>query len=291
MDNSFPLADHLYLVDPSLTEEHRPETLKPASIRETQRLLEKYGGESMILAGGTSMTEDGLRSVRYLIDIGGLGLSYIMGNPDGVHIGASTSLQGILDSPLMHVSPFNVLTEAIQRIPQNVWGRATIGGSICSSRSKDTPVALIALDTRVVIVKVGVSKIIPLSDFFIGDGETALSRREFLKEVYIPKQPETSGAAYVSTDSLRIGVWLNMDADGSCNDAHIVLGTDSTVPLRAFEAEKTLKGQTVTDRGAEDAALFVLEEMRNRGVSMQRKDDYYVSLITQAILEAHKNTA
>ena len=40
------------------------------------------------------------------------------------------------------------------------------------------------------------SKRVLLLDFFVGDGVTALSRGELLREVYIPKQPETSTATF-----------------------------------------------------------------------------------------------
>jgi CO/xanthine dehydrogenase FAD-binding subunit len=158
--------------------------------------LKEYGSRAKIIAGGTGLYEIAhrglLSDIEALIDINGLGLSFIKLEDDYLCLGAATTMSSLSHSKLVSSKPFGAIGDALSAIqPLQVKNVATIGGAICTALPFfDLPVALMALDARVVIGPGSVTK--KLSDFIQGYFAIDLSEGEFLKEVRVPNKMQES---------------------------------------------------------------------------------------------------
>jgi carbon-monoxide dehydrogenase medium subunit len=129
----------------------------------------------------------------------------------------------------------------------------TIGGNLVNAvPSADLPPILIALDSQARIVGTSRERTIPLEDFFLGPGNTALESGEILAEIIIPDQP-TTGSNYIKFGLRRAGALAVAGvassitvSDGTCQDVRIVLGAVAPTPMRARQAEHVLRGRKIS---------------------------------------------
>ena len=114
------------------------ELLQPAGLDDAISLLDKYGNDAMVLAGGLDSMDwlkDRIRRPRYVVDLGAIeGLRGVKASGDGVEIGAMTTLTEVVRSPLLR-EKFGVLMEGAEKAasPQ-IRNQGTIGGNV----SQDT---------------------------------------------------------------------------------------------------------------------------------------------------------
>lgn len=158
---------------------------KPASLAEVFELLERYGEEASILAGGQSLIPAlnmRLSAPRVLIDINGLEmLAGIRVSGSTLTIGALTRHRSVERSaevarhvPLLHQAMPHVAHAAIRN-------RGTFGGSISfADPAAELPACSVALDTQFVIASKGGERRVAARDFFKGLYETALHPGEVL---------------------------------------------------------------------------------------------------------------
>ena len=136
-----------------LTEYHKPETLE-----EAMKLLRRTSIKTVPLAGGTSLVPSAAPEVQAVVDLGALGLSFIKTsevseNLRGLKIGATTTLQTIVDHAELRTYADGVLTVAIlDAASRQTREAATIAGSIVSAAG-NSPLftALLALDARLTV--------------------------------------------------------------------------------------------------------------------------------------------
>ncbi len=250
------------------------EYLAPKTLKKAIMLLDKYGDECKVIAGGQSMLvlmKQGLVSPQYLIDIKGISeLNYI--KPDakgGLRIGALTPHRAIEKSAVIKKG-FAILAEMEQHlasIQTRNWG--TIGGNLCHADPAGDPApSLIALNATVKVTGAKGERTILLEDFFKDFYETALRPGEILTEIQVPNPSPNSGAAYKKfglseEDMAIVGVAVSLTLDSAmktCKAARIALGAVAPTPLRARQAEKVLLGKAVSDKLIEKAAQVASEE-------------------------------
>jgi hypothetical protein len=131
---------------PNLRAYHRPTTLD-----EAVRLIRPPA--VVPLGGGTVLLPARDPAVEEVVDLSGLGLTYIRAGEDGIRIGATTPLQHLLESPLLadltggHIGPVLRLTAS-----RNLRGQATVGGTVASG-GPENPflVLLLALDAGLTV--------------------------------------------------------------------------------------------------------------------------------------------
>ena len=110
------------------------ELLQPAGLDDAISLLDKYGNEAMVLAGGLDSMDwlkDRIRRPRYVVDLGAIeGLRGVKASGDGVEIGAMTTLTEVVRNPLLR-EKFGVLLEGAEKAasPQ-IRNQGTIGGNL-----------------------------------------------------------------------------------------------------------------------------------------------------------------
>ena len=183
---------------------------KATSVAHALALLERFGPEARILAGGHSlipMMKLRLAQPETLIDINGLGeLSYLTVTGGELRIGALTRHAQLLDSAEA-ARHFTILHDAEQVIADPVvrnWG--TVGGSLCQADpSEDLSAAFAALKATMVIAHPGGTRTVPARDFHTGPYETVVGPAEILTEIRIKIRPG-GGSAYEKVGR-RAGDW------------------------------------------------------------------------------------
>jgi aerobic carbon-monoxide dehydrogenase medium subunit len=279
----------------------------PDSMEEALSLLGDLGSSAMILAGGTDLLvkmKHGLHSPQALVSLKNLrdlkAIRYEAGR--GVVIGALSSMNDIVDSPVLHAH-FLSFSEAAHRMAANqVRNLGTIGGNLANAvPSADMPPLLIALDARISLVGPSGEREMPLEDFFVDRCCTLIEQNEIITEVTIPDQP-TTGSTYYKFGLRRsgalavVGVAAAVTVNGSVvDDCRICLGAVAPTPMRARMAEDLLRGQEWTDELLERAGVKAAQEECFPISDIRGSDEYRRDLVRvftrralkRAITEGH----
>ncbi len=244
----------------------------PKTIPEAVSLLQKYGDDAKILAGGHSLIplmKLRLASPRYLIDINRIpGLEYIKESDGHLTIGALTREAEIETSELIR-SKFPILadTGAVIGDPL-VRAMATVGGNLAhGDPANDHPATMLALGAEVVAVGPKGERRIPVTQFFTGPLTTVLAPNEVLTEIRIPTPPPNSGGAYMKLErkvgdfaTAAVAVQLTVGKGNVCERAGIGLTNVGPTPLKAARAEQALRGKVLDEKAIQQAAQLASEE-------------------------------
>jgi len=284
-------------------QEHSPfcpkEYFHPTSIRETVELLDRYGESAWLIAGGTDLMVEKNPKVRVLVDVTGLGLSYVNSEEIGISIGAATLIADVANAPILQKGPFQMITEAARSLgtPQ-IRNMATIGGNICRpSPAADMGPPLLALNARIKIVGRDGSKEVSAEQFFVGVNQDSLQPGEMATEILISFPAERTGAAFVKKGRVAAGdlsivsvaVLLTLDHNGMCGEVRIALGAVAPVPMRAPKAEKLLKGEIPRKDLLERTAEQASEEIKP--ISDLRASEEYRRVLSRVLVERALNQA
>ncbi len=246
---------------------------EPRTIREALELLARWGEAARILAGGTDLlVQMKMRRVepKCVINIKRIPeLDYVREGPTGVRIGAATRLRRLERSGTIR-RLFPALYRAIRWMASvQVRNMATIGGNLCNaSPAADTAPPLMVYGARVKLASVSGERTLPIEDFFTGPGRTAMRPGEMLTEIWIPRQPEGTGSAFIKVartamDLAKVNVAVALTLRGwSASDVRIALGSVAPTPMRAREAEAALEGRPPTEDLLRRVGEIASEEIR-----------------------------
>jgi len=253
------------------------EYLAPKNLKEACSFLKEHGDKARVMAGGTDLLVGmkqrimrpqvviGLKSLPDLDSI-----SYRDGQ--GVSLGALATHRSIVDHPSLR-RDFGGLWTACSKIgtPQ-VRNMGTVGGNLCNAApSADTAPPLIASQAALKLAGLEETRTLPMEDFFVGPGRTALRPGEILVEIDVPRPPSRSALVYhklparsaVDIAAVGVAVFLAL-APGkeTCEEVRIALGAVGPTPLRARSAEGVLRGERLTDQAIEKAAQMASADAR-----------------------------
>jgi len=277
------------------------EYIEPASLSEAVALLDRYGGEARILAGGTDLLvwmKEGARNPRYLINIKHIpGVRHIhYSQSEGLRIGALTTVREIETAEIVK-ERFSALGQAAKELASiQVRNLATIGGNLCTaSPAAELAPPLLALGARIRLRGLRGERVLPLDEFFQGPGSTTIDR-EILTEIMIPS-PEPEGRSIYKSISRRNAVDLaivgvaaagRVDADSKeWKSIRIALGAVAPTPFRARTAEKLVLGKKAGPDIVVEAARAAAEEARPitdlRGSAWYRRE--MIQVLVRRVLE------
>lgn len=250
--------------------------LKAETIHQAVEYLAANEGAKLV-AGGTDLLlqmKRGKITPARLVSIKGISeLGIIREEQDCYIIGANVThrqaeMSGLIKARLC------ALHDAVTQVGSvQIRNTATIVGNICNAApSADTAGPLLVLNAKVKAVGVSGTRIIELKDFFVGPGETVLNTDEIVTEIIIDKLPMYSGSAYIkfsrrkAMDLSMLGVAVSITSSDKkwIEDIKIALGTAAPTPIRAYEAEKTLKGAEISETVLEKAARVAMKEAQPR---------------------------
>lgn len=231
-----------------------------------------------LIAGGTDLMiefERGVRKACAIIDISRLqGLNRIALEADSagadiIHLGPLVTHNDVVASSLC-VERATPLALACREVgaPQ-IRNRATVAGNlITASPANDTITALIALDAHVTLRSVRGSRVVPLSEFYVGVRKTVMQPDEMLIDIAITALKPNQHGIYlklglrraqaisvvncaVMIEQATTGLIAADDGDTNATpaitDIRIALGAVAPTIIRAKDAERSLVGNPLSE--------------------------------------------
>jgi CO/xanthine dehydrogenase FAD-binding subunit len=170
---------------------HQFEYVKPRSLGEAVKTLDRYGTRARILAGGTDliglMADEAVKP-EIVIDIKGLrGLGNIELKKGALHLGALVTFSDLRNSPIV-AKAFPVIREMTGWVASvGIRNRATVVGNVCSAvPCCDSGPILLIYDAVVHVTGRAGRRRIPIGEWFVGSRKTALKRGEVVTGLAIP---------------------------------------------------------------------------------------------------------
>ncbi len=236
------------------------------SVDEAIALLQQYGDEAKVLAGGHSLLPTmkmRLAQPGHLVDIGRIsGLSYIREDSGAIAVGAMTRYSTIMRSDVVG-KYFALLPEGTALIgDQQIRNRGTIGGSVAhSDPAADMPGMVLALKADIVVQGPGGKRTIRADDFFLDLFATALKPGEIVTEIRFAIPPARTGSAYTKLANkashyavVGCAAVVSLGGDGTCSSASVVITGASVKPTRASAVEAALVGKKLDEATVAAAA-------------------------------------
>lgn len=176
---------------------------RPTTLAQAVDLLEAHGRAARPLAGGTDLIirlRDGTVRPTIVIDLKRIPelRPSIREEAGRLTISATTVMTDIAaDERVRRL--FVALAEAAAVVGAvQIRNRATLGGNICNaSPAADTATPLLVYEADIVVAGRGGIRRVPIADFFIRSGETALAPGELVTSIELPVPDRRTGAAHL----------------------------------------------------------------------------------------------
>jgi carbon-monoxide dehydrogenase medium subunit len=237
----------------------------PATLDEALALLDRYGDEAKVLAGGQSLIP--LMKLRFaaprvLVDINRIpGLDELRDEGDGLRIGALVRHKTCERSEVLR-GRYGVLGDAAPLISDPlVRNLGTVAGSLAHADPQgDWGSALLAARAEVVARSPAGERRIALDELFQGPFTTSLSPTEVITHVRVPNPGAHAGGTYLKLerkvgDFATVGVAVQLSlADGKVERVGIALTAVGPHNLRARAAEEALAGADLDEDAIREAA-------------------------------------
>ncbi|BAL80353.1 FAD binding domain-containing protein [Caldisericum exile] len=229
----------------------------PKTLEEALQIKNDLKGSIKVIAGGTDLVvhlkqdqvnEDKLLDVSRLEELKG-----VVDKGDTIYIGAGTTHTEILENTLIKDS-VPILFDAIKSIgsPQ-IRNIGTIGGNIANaSPAGDSIPALFVLLSKLHVKSVEGSREIPIEDFFLGPGKTALKENEIIMGVEFEKMKDNDIGFFrkvgqrkgTAISVVNAAVRLTKDSiPNKFSKAYVALGAVAPTVVRAKIVENALTSE------------------------------------------------
>jgi carbon-monoxide dehydrogenase medium subunit len=241
----------------------------PVNLPDALSLLNRYGDEAKLLAGGHSllpMMKLRFAAPGHLIDLGKIGeLKGIKQVGNEIHIGAMMTENELIWSKLL-AEKVPLLVEGARQIsdPQ-VRYKGTLGGDIShGDPGNDHPALMLALGASFALKSARGERVVAADGYFLGLYATRIEPGEIMTHIRIPIPAAGTGWCYAKLKrktgdfaAAAAAVLLQVKG-GSVGQARIALTNMGPTPLRAQAAEEYLQGKPLTDAAIAEAARLAM---------------------------------
>lgn len=240
---------------------HRPQTLDEALALLTQP-------DTLPLGGGTLLSQPTTDSVS-VVDLQRLGLDSLRVNGNELSIGATCSLQSLLEAD---DCPEAMKSALKLEAPLNVRNTATAAGTLVASDGRSTFVtALLSLDAKVTVIG-GRSSVGSEQLSVISVGEYALTRpRGLITQIAIPLNVKFA-FEYVSRTPADKPIVCAALTQWSSGRTRLVLGGYGRTPLLAMDGTEA-EGLDASIHSAQAAARNAFHEAADEWASAEYRMD------------------
>jgi carbon-monoxide dehydrogenase medium subunit len=240
------------------------------TVPEAVALLDRYGEDAKVLAGGQSllpMMKLRLAEPRHLVDIGPIGeLRTIREEGGFLYIGAGVSEAGAIASEVLGNKCPLICETARQIGDPQVRNRGTLGGNLAhGDPGNDQPAVMLALGASVILRGKAGERSVSIDGFYRGLYETQLQPGELLVNIRIPVPSPHSGYSYRKLKrktgdfaTAAAAVQLSLDSAGNCARIGIALTNVAPMAVKVREAEQLLTGKRITTELIEQAAQIAM---------------------------------
>jgi carbon-monoxide dehydrogenase medium subunit len=247
----------------------------PSTLLETFDLLDTYGEDAHLMAGGTALVlllQQGLVQPGHVVGLRKVSeLQGIRRLPDGgLQIRAMATHRQAETSADVQAYCSALVNNFARVATIRIRNQGTVGGNLAhADPAQDPPPMLIALGGEAVVASKTAERRIPLDEFFVDYFETAMQPGEVLVSIDLPPLPQGTGVTYkkflprTQDDyaTVSVAAALRLSADHTCEDVRVALGAAATVPVHARKVEEALRGQRLDAQTIKDAAALVRDEV------------------------------
>jgi xanthine dehydrogenase FAD-binding subunit len=276
-----------------------------ASLDEAFSHMSRHGGAARVIAGATDLLtwarEGRAGDVHYdaMLDVTNIALlSGIRMEKGRVRIGANVPIADFLRDPLLLEHAPVLRRCAVWFADDQIREQATIGGNLVNaSPAADAVPPLLAMNATVTLWQRDAqglaSRTMPLSDFILGPGTTALQPYELLGHVEVDPTGAW-GTAFEKVGHRRslvistvcLAVLVRLDPTGRYfDDVRIAIGAVGPVPERLHDVERLLAGRAVDAGLVAEAAQMAEHRVRSRSRQEYRRE-VLVHFIERGIVNA-----
>jgi CO/xanthine dehydrogenase FAD-binding subunit len=242
---------------------------RPAMLSDALALLEEYGADGCLLAGGTDLVVE-LRNrairPRIVIDLKRVAeLSPSISETGNRLRISATTLMADIEADAHVRARFPALVEAASTVGSiQIRNRATLAGNIChASPAADTAPALLVYGAEVNVASVRGTRRLPLTEFFLGPGKTALQAGELVTSIDMRLSKERHGAAFGrltrrhGVDLATINLCCRVDASGRTQFAYGAVGPR---PFLVADESRVLADPKASDAARDKVLLRLLTQ-------------------------------
>ena len=267
---------------------------QPLSIPEALDMLARYDGKARIIAGGTDvipLLRQGDLLADALIDITRLPqMNKVEADGGSICLGGLVTHAQVCSSALIRERA-GFLAEAAGTVgsPQ-IRNVATVAGNLISGQpAADTSIPLLALNAKVKIISRAGEREIPLTQFFLGQGQTALDcSREILTQIRFSALQKNQGGCFLrlgmrkalALPILVLATVVTIDpGKKTIKDAAIAIGPVAPTTFRALKTEAKLRGAPISRGSLEMAAQSAFEEANPRSSLLRGSLEYRKEMV------------
>ncbi len=276
----------------------------PATLDECLHLLERYGDDAALLAGGQSlipMLRFRIMQPAHVIAIRGIDgrLRAIRKSDEGVAIGASVTYSAVQRSAEVR-SACPGLPDAIELVAHPaVRTRGTVCGNLCQADpASELPAVALIMGARFKLCSLTGERVVAAEDYFVGPYLTARRSDEILAEVVFPKRPAAESVVVKEVTRLRGGFPMTGVAVALTRGDGTKLGSVALAcfgvhfkQIRVREAEAALEAKGYTTAGiaaAADAIDRAIEPQSDPYASAEYRRSATRTLFQRAVKEAYE---
>lgn len=249
------------------------------------------GTEARFLAGGIDLALFTPPSVKVLIDLVPLELSYVRGGESGIEVGATTTMTDVIESPQIASYAGGFVQEVLRQVASPLQRNlATLGGTLARAHPwSDVIPALLVLDAEVMIFD-GEERILPLAEFY---EERQRSEQALIVEVRLPRLPEGGRGAFIGFTRTGFDVaLLNVACFGAIEDvrwmnARIAIGGTPGLATRLRDVEAQLVGHAAAPEeitAASGSAAAAIDARDDRRASAEFRRTLARELVARCLL-------
>ncbi len=261
---------------------------KPATLEEAVKLLQRP--DTVPMAGGSELIAGARQDVRAVVDLSGLGLSYVRENQGNIVIGGTTTLAELVESPVLRAHANGVVALAAQKTATGILrNQSTVAGSVITEPDSVLAVTLLALNAHVTIVRkqahtVSFGEFLSMRDHLL--------MMALLTEIAIPMTNPRAALHLVArtpSDKAIVSVCAAAHLEnGALKNINIALGGEGETAVCANGAERALEGQVPSTELVTRAAALAAEGLQPIGDfrgSVEYRKEMAVALTRRAVQE------
>jgi CO/xanthine dehydrogenase FAD-binding subunit len=275
----------------------------PENLNDLLSYLDNHQSDVQLIANGSDLINRIQRrqvNPRVLVDISGLSeFNYIRADKGTIRIGALTTIQDLISSPVLG-RRYDVFRDVASKFGgPSIVNVATVGGNICAaSSSEDLIPVLLALDAKVRIKSKKEERVIGLEDFLTGKRQTAMLPNEILTETMFEELDEQSACAFEKIGMrnsliiafLNCSVYLKLDPESKrITEIKIAMNRVSgKIPSLAKRTENELRGKLLTKQQVEGGITSLKNELQLSSdfrVSKEYRDEVAPVLFKRTLIK------
>jgi carbon-monoxide dehydrogenase medium subunit len=271
----------------------------PSTVEEALRILQRFSGQALVIAGGTDVLPDLRKDKRKptcLVDITRIpNLGHIEVGREVITVGAAVPFAAIKDHTYLNLR-VHVLPDAARSVGAlGIQAAATwVGNIVQAMPAADGAIAALALNAQALVAD-GSGKVWqPVGSLFLGPGRSAVDpTHQLITHIRFAVPQGSWGTAWRRIgrrQSLVLPI-LNCAAtvllEGAyIQQATIALGPVAPRPFRARQAEAFLAGREPGLQVLEEAGWIACGESNPRSSTMRASREYRLAIIPSLVRDA-----